>query len=345
MNIFEPRTMLEAVKSMPPVNTFLKNTFFKNPKTFPTAHVDVDFVKGSRRMAPFVHQKIGGKVVENTGFKTDTFKPELVAPDKITTADDILKRMPGETLYSGVSGQERAAIKLGEDLAELDEMITRREEWMCAQAIFTGKIPVKGEGLDYLIDFNFTNKETLSGTDLFSNKDSDPMAFLRQWHRRVQMTGHVNPDMCIMAHDVCSAFISHPKVKDVLDNRNIMLGIINPQQLPNGVTYVGRITELGLDIYQYNEWYLDDFTDPNNPIDAPMVPDGYLALLSSRARYSMLYASVVVADEDGSMMTVESARVPSSWLERRPPRRFVNISAKPLPVPHEVDSWFVAKVL
>jgi len=38
-------------------------------------------------------------------------------------------------------------------------MIVRREEWMCAQAIYTGTIHVIGEGLNEIIDFNFTNYE------------------------------------------------------------------------------------------------------------------------------------------------------------------------------------------
>ncbi|WP_284069242.1 major capsid protein [Escherichia coli] len=33
---------------------------------------------------------------------------------------------------------ERAAEQLGKDLLELDEMVNRREEWMCAQVLFYG---------------------------------------------------------------------------------------------------------------------------------------------------------------------------------------------------------------
>lgn len=346
VDIFEPRTMMEAIKSMPPVHTYLKDTFFSKVDTRPTEKVDVDFYKGKRKLAPFVHPKIGGKTVENQGYQTNTFKPALVAPDKITTAEDLMKRLPGEKLYGGMSPDERAAVKLGEDLAELDEMITRREEWMCAQAIFQGKIPVVGEGLNYEIDFQFTNKETLSGTDLWSDTtNSDPIADLEGWYKQVQKNGHVNPNVCIMADDVVNAFIKHPKVKDVLDTRNYNLGLIDPQKLPNGVTYIGRINKLGLDIYQYNEYFLDDFTDPDNPIEKPLVPAGNLALLSTRARYSMVYAAVTIIGENEDFVTVEGTRVPESWVQRKPARRFVQVSAKPLPIPHEVDSWFVAKVL
>jgi len=345
INLFEPRTMMKAVERMAPVHTFFKTTFFKNIETFPTKTVQADFVKGNRKLAPFVHPKIGGKTVENTGYTTNIFEPALVAPDTITTADDLMNRLPGEPLYGGMTPAERAAIKLGQDLAKLDEMITRREEWMCAQALITGKIPVKGEGLDYEIDFQFTNKETLSGDDQWSNDASDPLLDLKNWYEQVQKKGLVNPDICVMAGDVANRFTQHPKVKDVLDVKNYELAIIAPRQLPNGVTYVGTINQLGLDIYQYNEWYLDDWTDPDKPETKPLVPNGTVLLLSTRANYTMAYAAITLIDEDGNFYTVEGPRVPDSWVEKKPSRRFVQLNSKPLPIPHEVDSWFVAKVM
>ena len=43
--------------------------------------------------------------------------------------------------------------------------------------------------------------------------------------------------------------------------------------------------------------------------------------------------------------TTEGVRVPKSWMEYNPDRRFLQLFSRPLMVPHEVDSWFVAKVL
>lgn len=345
INLFEPRTMMRAIERMAPVNTFFKDTFFRNVQTFPTKTVEADFVKGNRKLAPFVHPKIGGKTVENEGYYTNIFEPALVAPDIVTSADDLMNRLPGESLYSGRTPEERAAERLGQDLAKLDEMITRREEWMCAQALLTGKIPVIGEGLNYDIDFQFTNKETLSGTDLWSNPDSNPMEDIEKWYRKVQISGMVNPDICIMANDVANAFTQHPKVKDVLDVKNYELAVIKPKQLPNGVTYVGTINKLGLDIYQYNEWYLDDWTNPQQAETKPLIPDGTTILLSTRANYTMAYAAITLIDEDGAFYTVEGPRVPDTWIAKKPTRRFLQVGSKPLPIPHEVDSWYVAKVL
>lgn len=345
VNIYEPRTMLKLVSRMAGTKTYLKDTFFKTPVTFPTASVDVDFKKGNRKLAPFVHEKIGGKIVENSGYQTQTFKPALVAPNKVTTALELASRAPGEGVYSAKTPAERGQEKLIMDLAELEEMIARREEFMCAQALFTGQIEIEGEGLSRVIDFGFTNKETLSGTDRWVDPASDPLADMKRYKTTVQRNGYVNPDVVIMESSVADSFINHPKVQALLNVRNLYAGEVRTaRELPNGVSYVGTLPTLNVDIYEYNEFYLDDFTDPDNPIVKPMVPEGHIAMLSTAAQYSMAYAAVTIAEDD-ALVTYESTRVPEQWVAKSPARQFVQINSKPLPIPHEVDSWFVAKVL
>ena len=80
--------------------------------------------------------------------------------------------------------------------------------------------------------------------------------------------------------------------------------------------------------------------------EKPLVPDGALALMSTRADYSEYYGAITMIPEEGKgFVTVEGDMVPQTWVERRPDRRFLQINSKPLPVPHEVNSWFVAHVL
>lgn len=347
VSIYEPRTMGRIVEKLPPVRTFFRDTFFRREETFNTESVDVDFVKGTRKVAPFVHRIIGGKTVPNTGYETKTYKPPLVAPDKITTVDDLLKRRPGESLVSERSPAERAVLKMSDDFRELRDMISRREELMCVQSIFTGKIPIIGEGLNEVIDFGFTNTEVISAaTKKWSNAGSDPIGDLKRWHKQVQKTGFTNCNACVMADDVATAFVGHEKVQKVLDVRNYNLAVIQPRQLPNGVTYVGTIHELGMDVYTYNEWYLDDWTNPETPEEKPLVPDGMLAMLSTNANYSMYYGAITLIDEGTKeFKTVEGKYVPDTWVKRKPARRFLQLQSAPLSVPHDVDSWFTAKVL
>lgn len=285
---------------------------------------------------------------KDEGYETNTYEPPLVAPNKITTVDDILKRTPGESLYGGKSPNQRAVEKMQRDFTELDEMITRREEWMCCQALFTGKIPIldkDGKELQAEIDFQFTNKVTLSGANAWNKKTGGKIKQLKEWRKQVQKKGFVNCNVCLMGADALEAFLIDEEVLKVLDTRRFEAAVITPKELPNGATYIGTIHEIAMDIYTYNEWYLDNWTNKEEPEDKPLLPANIVVLLSTEANYSMYYGAVGVTDEAGKTIeVVEGSRIPEQWVERRPPRRFLQLNSAPLCVPHEVDSWYVATV-
>lgn len=349
VSIYEPRTMMGVIRKLPPVHTFFRSTFFSREKTFVTKSVDMDYKKGARKLAPFVSREIGGKVVPNTGYTTETYTPPFIAPDRVTTIDDILDRQPGESLYSGRTPAQRAVIQMSEDFTDLREMILRREEWMCAQAMLTGKIVVLGEGVKDTIDFRFTNLIDISkdakrkwkgGT--VQNKYAD----LKAWHEKVQKEGFTNCNVCIMASDVVTEFLMDEQIRKLLDVKNYALAVIKPTQKENNVTYIGTIHELGLDLYQYNEWYVDDWTDPATPVELPMVPAGTLMMASTHAKYSMYYGAISILNQKTEKWeTVAGKYVPDTFIKKRPDRRFLSLQSAPVPVPHEVDSWITVKVM
>ncbi|GHV06341.1 minor capsid protein E [Clostridia bacterium] len=345
VDLYTPRTMAKIVSRMPPVRKFFTNTLFRNVQTFHTKSIDVDFKKGNRALAPFVHPRLGSKTILNTGYQTKTYTPPVIAHNKITTVDDILARAYQESLYNGKTPEERAVIKLRNDYAELEEMRIRRIEWMAAQAIMTGKIPIVGEGINELIDFGFTQTETLTGTDVWTSANSLPLNYIKKIRKIVQRDGYTNPNVLLLADDVVDAFINNAQVQKLLDIKGYDLAVIKPVELPDGVTYIGTLKGLGLDVYTYDEWYLDDWTDPDAPVQKPLIPSGYIALLSTTAQFSLYYGAIEWLDNDGRWHTTEGERVPKSWVKHGPDRRFIELSCRPLPVPHEVNSWYVAKVI
>ena len=68
VSIYEPRHLIEVVRTTPPIRTFLRDRFFSNVKTFPTRRVDIDIVKGNRKMAAFIHPLVGGEIVQSEGY-------------------------------------------------------------------------------------------------------------------------------------------------------------------------------------------------------------------------------------------------------------------------------------
>lgn len=342
IDMFDTRTMLAALEEMKPANTFLKDRFFSDTQEFETKKVDIDIYVGKRRVAPFVHPKIGGKTVERNGYKTETYEPPEVSPDMVTTAEDMLKRSMGENIYAGKSPDERAQDQLGKDLAELDDMITRREEVMAAEALFKGKVTVSGEGYDETVNFWQGDASdpyvALGAGDRWNEDSSNPLAFLRTKRREVIQKSGVNPRDVIMGSDAVEAFINNSSVAKNLDNRRIDMGIIDPSNLDNGVTYWGYHKASGLDIWSYDEWYIDPETDE----EVPMVPEKEILIGSPDVRTSMLYGCVVDVDKGSFAMP----RVPVSWTQRKNPAgRIVQIKSKPLPAIHQILGFQVAKVL
>lgn len=350
MDIFQTRTMLEALKIGKPAHSFLRDRYFGNVKTFDTTKLDIDIVKGKRKVAPFVHPKIGGKTVERDGYTTNSYEAPEVSPDMVSTAEDFINRAPGQTIY-GNDPSQRAAEQLGEDLSELDNMITRREEVMCSEALFKGLINVKGDGYDEVLRYWPTNPadqpyEALAGGALWSAAaTADPLSDLRRSRRTIIQNSGVTPQDAIMGTDALEAFLKLLKGVNVeLDFRRVDMGQIDPKHLPNGVTYWGYFKDSALDIFTYDEWYLDDNGD-----EQPMVPSKEVLIGSSNARTTMAYGLVTLMRGSGDNAAPEffaERRVPDTWTQRKNPAgRIVQIKSRPLPIINQIDAFRVLKVL
>ncbi|OUN14855.1 phage capsid protein [Gemmiger sp. An87] len=345
VNIYTPRYLAEVVRQAPVVHTFFRDTFFSNVKISPAKSVDIDIKKGGREMAAFVHPRVGGTAMRGKGYQTKSYTPPLINPYIPSTADNLMNRMPGEDLYSGRTPAQRAAEQLMEEYNTLNDATTRREEWMAVQAIVTGQIPIVGQGVNEVIDFGFTNKKKLEGTARWGQSAANPLKDLDDWVDDVLTNGFTNVDMVIMGKTALDLFLSDTKVQKMLDIRRIEMGLVHPRDLPNGVRYIGHLNKPNVDIYEYKEVYLDDWTDPDEPETKPLIPNNAVVLISSTANYMMAYGLCTYIDDASQQwVSAETSRLLRSYVEHHPDRRMVELQAHPLPIPDKADSWLVATV-
>lgn len=341
-DIFDTLTMLDAVEQMKLPRRFLMNTFFNgtNPVTFGTEAVTIDIVKGQRTMAPFVHPSLPGSISLRTGFSSETYTPPYIQPKRKTRAEQILKRAAGDNPFSARTPLERAGEQLGRDLAELDEEITRREEWMCAQALSTGRVRVVGEGVDDTIDFLMedSHKVTLA-TGRWNSSDSDPIGNLRQWKRQIAKDSGRTGNVAVLSGEAQDAFQRNETVLKQLNSRRVDMGLIKPELLPDGVTYLGYLNDPGIDLYVYDEWYLDDEGD-----EQQMVPAGGLILGATSTRNAMLYGAIQDIDAIESGL-VEAVRFPKSWVTPDPSARWLKLQSAALAGMLEPNAFLYAKVV
>lgn len=345
MNIFDTRTMLGMIKKAEfAPTTFLRDRYFSNAVNFDTAKVDIDIVDANgRTLAPFVNPKVGGKVVPRSGYQTNTYEAPELSPYMVTTAEDLLKRLPGEELYSEYSPEQRASLQLGKDLRDLDEIITAREEAMCAEALFTGQVTIKGEGYDKAISYwdaeTSTQPKTTLST-LWSATNADVLTDLRTIRREIVKKSGISPTEIVCGADVIDALLTNAKVAEQLNTRRVDLGLIKIDDLPNGVTYYGYFG--GLDIYGYESWYKNDEGD-----DVPYVPADTFLMGSPNVKTVMAYGCCAIVDEINDKISMYAEkRVPTSWSQRmNPTGRIVQIKSRPLPVINQVNGFHVVKAL
>ena len=346
LNPYSPQTMRGVIRRTLPLRTFFRTRFFGNTVTFPTETVSFEFQDAKRRLAPYVNPRTGSESVDREDYKIETFKPPLVAPERVITNDTLAQKMLGEALFnSGMTPADRAVKIAAQDILDLQDTIYRREEYMCARVKQDGELHIKGKGVNYRVPYGFDNIIKVASSDYWT-PTYDILGQFGEVSEELQKYG-INPDMAILGKDAAAALMKNEPLMKLLDIRRVEMGEINPAQLENGVRYIGRLVtpKVTLDLYGYSEWYPDD-TDldaDGNPKLKPLVDPESVVIQSSIEQNSMLYGAITLIDDNDNYVTHMEEYVPNSWATRKPPQKFCSISSRPLPMPHDLKSWMVLK--
>lgn len=344
IDIFTPEILAKAVSVVPTPSTFFRDTFFKTRNTNPTSKIRADFYKGTRRVAPYVNVNSASGVTKKHGYHTEDFETPLVKVKDVTSIDDIIKRGFGENLYSGITPQERAYKELLRTLNDFEQQIVRREEISCAQAMLDGYVSVIGEGVNYTIDFGFENKGIVSELWDAENSKADPIADLSAMSIACIKKGYRKPNIAVMERSAYMAFIKRCTALGYLDNKYFLNLMISPKVQSENLTYCGHLADPDLDIYIYDEWYIDDWSGVT-PVEKSIMPKGKILLASTNVDFSIEYGAMTFTNKDTKdFYTVEATRAADSWITKEPDARILTLNSKPLPIPTEVDSWYVGTV-
>ncbi|MBQ3646720.1 MAG: major capsid protein [Synergistaceae bacterium] len=336
---YDPRFLAGVITKTPATRTFFRDRFFRNVITFPTETVSFEVQESKRTLAPYVSQRLIGAPISREGYTVKTFRTPLLAPYREITNDTIAQKLLGENpCNSGVSPEERAQKIAARDIIFLQDTITRREEFMCARTKQDGVLLIQGEGVDASVDYGFSNIVLVDATDRWT-ASYDILTQLSKYADKLNEAG-TNPDLIILGRDAAAALLKNTEIRALLDNRRIEIGEIKPSELENGVSYIGRISIPGasFDLISYNEWYRD-----NDGTAKPIVDPETVIIQSSREQNSMLYGAVTFVDKSGEFVTSMAQYTPRQWFTENPPQKFIQIMARPLPMPHDLESWFVLK--
>lgn len=347
INIYEPQTMKPAVQKRMRVTTFLRDMLAPGFDTFPTKHVIFDFKKNRQRVAPLIAQGSNPINVRRDGFRTETYEAPFISLASPYDVDLLQSRMAGEAVFGGLTPEERALRMMQQDFAEMDDMIVRREEIMLAQMMQTGIVILDGYIDDAAsvirqdtLNYEIPNIINLSGTDVWSDSGSKKYEDLEQAVKLSRQAGY-NPEIAILGEDAWKNMRADSDfMNQYMDVRRARFGSIDPSPNVmdgNGYTYIGRLTELGIDLYRYDAWYYDDDAQTLKPyIDPEKV------VVSPRDVAEMLYgATTQIPEGSDSYVTIEAPRATKVTVNRETDTKKLIVKSRPIPQPYDVSAWSV----
>lgn len=156
VELYDTMTLI-GVQNRQQIDPLFFLQFFPDEITFTTEKVFFDEISEDRYvLAPFVAPHVEGRVMERGGFDTRSFKPAYVKPKHDIDVNQQFKRRAGEQPMTGsLTPQQRYDATIAENFRIEREMIERRINWMCAQALINASVVVEGENYPRVtIDFN-----------------------------------------------------------------------------------------------------------------------------------------------------------------------------------------------
>jgi hypothetical protein len=339
INLYKTRTMLGAIKNIPSNEQFLMNTFCKRSRTFPTESFDIDFVKGKKKLAPFVAKYKNGVMVERNQITTKNYTPEKIQPMRALTVDTLEQRLAGEAVYSDKKPADRKAELLAGDLRDLKDFVDRRKEWIISQIITTGgfSAPVMADnGVFDTVSFDYghTQNESKSWADPETSK---PLDDLQEMYDTVGDGCGEYPTIVLMGATALKNFMASKQVLEALDKRNFTIGMIEPSVRSKHVQFIGKLLRPNVEIYTYAESYVDD-----EGVTAKFIPDNKVVVACDDI-FEMNYGAVTQM-ESGDFATYEGELVPKYWVNEGDDIANVRVTSKPIPVPFDVNAWAILDV-
>lgn len=344
---YEPKMIMGVIKKTIPLRTFFKTRYFNNPVMFPTEKVSFELQEQERRLAPFVNPRVGSEDIGRDEYDVKDYTTPLISPKRTITNDTLMQKLIGEPVYnSDMTPEDRARKIAAQDILDLQDTIWRREEYMCARVKQDGRLTIKGKGVSEVVDYGFENIAVLDAADRWT-PTFDIMGQLQSVAREMRKDG-INPDMMILGTDAAKMLLQNERYLKLLDNRRVEIGEIKPGELEKGVGYLGRMIVPGamFDLYTYEEWVPDttDLDENGEPKLKPIIDPETVIIQNSSERNSMLYGAITTVDKtSGQHVTYMREYVPRKWFTEDPPQTFISISSRPLPMPHDLKSWYVLK--
>lgn len=323
------------VKKIPDAPAFLTKEVFKNRQLHATETIAWEVNESRERKSKFVARNAEPSPTPSLSRKTYTAQLPRIFDNRVFPIEDLVTQSASvkivpENQAEILSNTDKIIM---DEIAKLKQSVQSTIEWMCAQALSTGKIEIDGDNVHYEYDFGFVdNVHKLNPTADWSTQNAKIVKDIRSWKSKIYNRTRVNPDICLLGSDAASAFIENSEVRTSLNTINYRVGALNLNEgAKSGAIYIG--TFLGVDFYEYI-WDLN-----GNTIGSKM------AVMLARTPDFVLHFGGIYRVEENNPRLYTTDMLVQTLNDRYRTKIELTIESKPLPVIHNPDLVIVSQVI
>lgn len=351
ISFYSTYALIAAYKLMQKPKSFLRDRYFPcnpNKDIFNTEQVLIEIGEGSKKLAPFVTPLKGGVLLKRNAVRMESFMPPTIAPARTLTSDELKKRGFGEAIGGSLSPAQRQQQYLLTDIDELGDSITRREELMASDILFSNKCIMKhiaddgSKGED--MQLNFTNDGDNNALYIPSSKwtvDTPFEIIERDIYAMILMLtsrGIAAEDM-LVGTEVALILKNNKAFLKNLDTENLDAGAVTAAKDVDGASLWGTLVIMGhrLNLFLYAETYEADDGTIKNYIPADMI-----CITAPGAGHTCYGAHSLIPEGKEDFETYASPRIPQYVVDRKQGIRTITVFSHPVLLPKNIDPWVFA---
>ena len=348
LDFFSTYILMAITEEIVPQPSFFKDRYFPTGAgdIFAADKVLTEYRHGDRKMAAFVAPRAGDIPVDRRGYEVHEFQPAYIAPSRLLTVDDLQKRGFGEALYPGSTQAQRAARILLQDVTDMENRIARREEWMAVQTMINNACDMQeyidAETQGELLRVRFyedTSDHTYTAAKKWNAADGKFFDDVKAMCKLLARRGLPAADL-VLGSQAADAICDIQKVRDLLDNRRMEYGGLNPN-LTNypGVATIGTLNFGGfrLTLWDVAESYTNDAG-----VDTPYFP-ATSAMVTAPDCGHLMYGQITQIDHGATEFSTYAARrVPKLVVDQDKDARKLRLGTRPLAAPRNYCPYIYA---
>lgn len=349
--IYDTNVLIQTVPNLKRPTKFLLDRYFPGIVNADSEYVSIDVEVRKRRMTPFCSPLVEGKLVEQLGYLTNTFKPPYCKDKRAPDLRKPVRRMIGERIGGDLTPEEREMANINFELTDQIDCLDRRSEWMAASALATGSVTVQGNGFPTTV-INFGRDASLTVAKTGTSKwtpanvaagNASPVSDIEEWQRDILKKSGATCTDIVFTTSSWKGFIADPLLKGAIYYPKLgESGTINiGSQIQRGAVYKGRWGQY--DLWEYNEWFvIDESTEGDGTKDKeyPMLVDGTVVMCGADLMGTRAYAQIL----DPAFNYQSLTYAPKTWVKEDPAQRFLLLQSAPVVIPTRVNACVGANV-